>query len=145
MERVLVLVDDNVNARVVCEVLLDSRGETCRTCGCDHLRDCCFLFQHGRVVLLDVKLEDEAARDNLHDAIQDLIRAAADPIRVVVVTEETSRLVRSGLSEVADVVLHPANVGAQLLTKLDNLQNQRSAWPFTNQVFTPTEGRSRAT
>ncbi|GIW43409.1 MAG: hypothetical protein KatS3mg077_0691 [Candidatus Binatia bacterium] len=127
MDRVLVVVDNNVNARVVCEVLLEARGDSCILCSRGELHERCVPLEPGKVVLFELNLQNHAERRALQALLDQFRSEMQTQLGLLVVTEQSQILEQTGLSDAVDFVLHPTQVGARLLATLDYLRARRTA------------------
>jgi CheY-like chemotaxis protein len=129
---VLLVIDDNVNARVICEVLLDSRGERCRLCGQHEPHACAAALDRAEVAIFETNLANEGSVHELRQALGEL-RRSAQPAAVVVVSDDEQRVRAAGLGSWADRVLPAPLVGRDLLPLLDALRGATSqSRPFAS-------------
>lgn len=136
MERVLVVVDDNVNARIVCQVLLDSRGEppTVYTSGAV-ANGSTLSVSRSSVVLMDARLWQKRDIQELQGTLASLQDSEAEPVGLLVVTDEPERLREVGLDHLANGVLRPNEVGGRLLAEIDALRTV--SVPFSHASTVP--------
>lgn len=118
---VLLVIDDNVNARVICEVLLDARGEVCRHCGESGPHTCARLLAHADVAIVESDLSDGDRSQALRTLLQELKGARSAP-PVVVVSDSAERIARAGITAFTDEFLPSDAVGRALLSTLDALR-----------------------
>ncbi len=121
---VLLVIDDNVNARVICEVLLESRGESCRFCGQHEPHACAAVLAGGAVAIVEADLTDGTSVERLRHTLH-TVKEAARPPSVVVISDDGARVRQAGLAAWADRVLPSAAVGQDLLPVLDALRSQQ--------------------
>lgn len=130
MQRILVVVDDNVNARIVCEVLLDSRGERCR------------LLRSGAaatgaeppaatadVVLLEAKLQQADDLHALQRTLEEFQTRTEDLVAVLVITDEPGKLEEGSFKGAIDRVLRTSEVGGRFLGEIDGLRQVSESVP----------------
>ena len=123
MEHVLVVVDNNVNARIVCQVLLESRGDPCTFWACGADAACpVHGVPRGNIFLCDAELNEKGHIQNLQSTLDYLQNSWQEPVAVLVVTEEPARVHVAGLSDRIDRVIHPNEVGGKLLAVIDALR-----------------------
>ncbi|GBD24947.1 hypothetical protein HRbin30_00261 [bacterium HR30] len=123
MERVLLVVDDNVNARIVCQVLLDSRGEppTLYTRGAV-ANGSALGVGRSSVVLMDARLWQKGDIQELQGTLASLRNSESEPVGLLVVTDKPERLREVGLDHLVNGVLRPNEVGGRLLAEIDALR-----------------------
>jgi len=121
MQPVMVVVDNNVNARVICEVLLESRGEHCVLCARGEIHECIHRLRSGGVLLPEADLRHQQHRQQLSETVRRLKQQRRE-VGILVVTDGESELRDTEVAEWANDVLHASQVGAALLPKLDALR-----------------------
>lgn len=136
MERVLVVVDDNVNARIVCQVLLDSRGEPPIVYTSGAVANGSTLgIGRSSVVLMDARLWQKRDIQELQGTLASLQNSEAEPVGLLVVTDEPERLREVGLDHLVNGVLRPNEVGGKLLAEIDALRTV--SVPFSQSSTVP--------
>lgn len=124
MRDLLVVVDDNVNARIICEVLLEARGEPCLLCSQREAHECLHHLHQGGVILIDTNLADPMERQKLQ-ALVEALQSRHTQAAVLLVTDAPAAKAVPLPTDWPNSVLHPKHLGAALLSAVDSLRGQR--------------------
>lgn len=120
---VLLVIDDNVNARVICEVLLQARGEVCHRCGETGPHLCDSLLSHADVTIVESDFLNDDRSRALRALLQEVKGSQPSP-PVVVVSDRRDRIERAGIMALTDEFLPSDAVGRDLLPILDALRGR---------------------